>query len=59
VVESDGLAAVDRRLDERISTNGSKSNQARRCPQFIFSGNSSVKTGLWCTVLMPAPPLLT
>jgi hypothetical protein len=26
-------------------------------PQFIFSGNSSVEAGLWCTVLMPVPPL--
>ncbi|WP_426114507.1 hypothetical protein [Pseudomonas sp. DSP3-2-2] len=26
-------------------------------PQLIFSGNSSVETGLWGTVLMPVPPL--
>lgn len=26
-------------------------------PQFIFSGEPSVEAGLWCTVVMPAPPL--
>jgi hypothetical protein len=26
-------------------------------PQFIFSGNSSAEAQLWCTVLMPVPPL--
>jgi hypothetical protein len=26
-------------------------------PQFIFSGEPSIDAGLWCTVVMPAPPL--